>query len=338
MTDEVTIDRFSRLYCRYNGFMFGLFDAINQIPWREQDVAFRRLLMEAFLKDTGLDIPLPSSGKPWASGPPEATRRLVELQELLRPELVQCAGLPYVLLSYAEIRFAQGPAGSASVRGQAEQILRLLGGDASILDLFDEAITPIDASKELISDRVSACLRVLEALIKSVPVEGDTAFVIMPFAKPYADRYWTLYRPSLEGAGFRSFRAWGNLMREDYGPLLIELIRKSGAVFADLSRLGANELYEVGAAHALGKPAFLVAETSFNRHLIPSNLHYDAIFLYEPDEQINTSTTVAQLCVHIHAALRVLSDQPHQARYRRDAIDRVIRQAIDSMRSDDMIS
>ena len=93
---------------------------------------------------------------------------------------------------------------------------------------------------------LSPSLAYLGKIVDTLEVERDTAFVIMPFKQPYASYYSMLYRPALESAGYRAFRAWGGLGSEDYCDLLLKLIAKCGLVWADASELSYNVLYEIG--------------------------------------------------------------------------------------------
>ena len=61
-------------------------------------------------------------------------------------------------------------------------------------------------------DRVLApSLAYLRDVVARLPVESDTAFVVMPFTAPYAGYYASFYRPALEHCGYRAFRAWDGL-------------------------------------------------------------------------------------------------------------------------------
>ena len=135
-----------------------------------------------------------------------------------------------------------------------------------------------------LDDILSPALSFLTKAIDLVKVEEDTAFVIMPFRPPFSSYFATFYRPSLEEAGYRAFRAWGGLSDEDYADLLLRLIAKSGMVWADVSELNYNVLYEIGAAHALGKISILVVREE-DENKIPANIGHDAISRYSPSAE-----------------------------------------------------
>jgi tetratricopeptide (TPR) repeat protein len=120
----------------------------------------------------------------------------------------------------------------------------------------------------------------------------------MPFKPPYAGYFATFYRPSLEATGYRAFRAWGGLSNEDYCDLLLKLIGKSGMVWADVSELNYNVLYEIGAAHALGKLSMLVVAESEAR-AVPANIGRDAVVRYSTADQDWPEGTVLMMAALI---------------------------------------
>ncbi|BFO66379.1 hypothetical protein [Chryseobacterium sp. KCF3-3] len=58
-------------------------------------------------------------------------------------------------------------------------------------------------------------------------------------------------------------------------PSLIDTIKKSDIIIADISNESPNIYYEIGIAHGLGKPVILVSQTNnFNRYSMISNRYY----------------------------------------------------------------
>ncbi|MBF6165511.1 hypothetical protein IU486_12085 [Streptomyces gardneri] len=84
------------------------------------------------------------------------------------------------------------------------------------------------------------------------------AFVISPFGDPYDSYFGEIFGPALEKAGMVAkrgdsiFRA-GNVIRQIW-----DLIEESSVILADVSEQNANVYYELGLAHALGKPCVLI--------------------------------------------------------------------------------
>ena len=86
------------------------------------------------------------------------------------------------------------------------------------------------------------------------------AFVVMQFAEPYDTFYKEVIQKQAEAAGFEVFR-----MDEKAGPGVIfqdiqREIEQAEVVIAEITPPNPNVFYEVGYAHALGKPTILLAQ------------------------------------------------------------------------------
>jgi|KBSSwiStaDraftv2_1062776.scaffolds.fasta_scaffold79743_2 hypothetical protein len=87
----------------------------------------------------------------------------------------------------------------------------------------------------------------------------ESCFVIMPFGGP-RDRYYNdVYAPAISEAGIRPRRAdeissAGSVLQN-----IVELLSQCSVVLADITEANRNVHYELGLAHALGKPTVLVA-------------------------------------------------------------------------------
>ena len=82
----------------------------------------------------------------------------------------------------------------------------------------------------------------------------------MQFGEPYDDLYREVIQKEAEAAGFEVFR-----MDEKAGPGVIlqdmqREIEQAGVVIAEKTPPNPNVFYEVGYAHALGKPTILLAQ------------------------------------------------------------------------------
>ena len=90
--------------------------------------------------------------------------------------------------------------------------------------------------------------------------QKPTAFVVMQFTDPYNELYADVIKPLCEKFGLSVLRA-----DDIYGPGQIiqdieRLIMESTIIIADISPINPNVYYEVGYAHARGKPTILIAE------------------------------------------------------------------------------
>jgi hypothetical protein len=93
-------------------------------------------------------------------------------------------------------------------------------------------------------------------------VKGDRprAFVVMQFAEPYDTFYREVIQSQAEAAGFDVLR-----IDEKVGPGVIfqdiqKEIEQAEVVIAEITPANPNVFYELGYAHALGKPTILLAQ------------------------------------------------------------------------------
>ncbi len=94
---------------------------------------------------------------------------------------------------------------------------------------------------------------------------GKLVFAAMPFAPQYEDVFFIAMRYAAEQVGAVCTRVD---RREFQGSVVDEiqsLIRKSVAVFVDLSEAKPNVLYETGYAHALKKPCIHICSTPIEK-------------------------------------------------------------------------
>ena len=106
------------------------------------------------------------------------------------------------------------------------------------------------------------------------------AFVLMPFDEDFQVLYTDFVRPSLEEAGFDVEKADDiesnqNILRD-----IIEAMDKSDLVVADLTGNNPNVLYELGLAHAMGKPVIHLTQAIGE---VPFDLSPYRMFIYSRD-------------------------------------------------------
>jgi len=103
----------------------------------------------------------------------------------------------------------------------------------------------------------------------------------MPFG-PWPDEYYRrVYVPAIKSAGLIPRR-----VDDIYQPTVIvqdvwTFTRRCVAVLADLTGRNPNVFYELGLAHAIGKPTILVAESMVD---VPSDLRAHRVLLYDKNE------------------------------------------------------
>lgn len=101
-----------------------------------------------------------------------------------------------------------------------------------------------------------------DVLFSDFTVRGSPprAFVVMQFGEPYDMFYREVIQTRAEAAGFEVFR-----IDEKAGPGVIfqdiqREIEQAEVVIAEITPANANVFYELGYAHALGKPTILLAQ------------------------------------------------------------------------------
>jgi hypothetical protein len=104
------------------------------------------------------------------------------------------------------------------------------------------------------------------------------AFVLMPFKEPFNSYYPAIYRPALEDAGFDVTRA-DDLFTPQ--PVMLDIqnsILNAEVILCDMSDRNPNVFYELGLAHAIGKPVVLISRKKDD---IPFDLRHIRVILYD---------------------------------------------------------
>jgi hypothetical protein len=274
--DTPSVARTSPLYSRYNGFLLGQFLSLAFAECGGPRYGNRRTRLLEFLRELDVDVAIPASpldrGGVTYSGVLAAI--LPRLAQHSR-ELAEFAILGGLLTHYAMVSRVDAEAAAATLL----EIERL----RTVYDLppLDPARFAVPAH-DVDPDRVLApSLAYLRDVVARLPVESDTAFVVMPFTAPYAGYHASFYRPALEHCGYRTFRAWDGLSGADHADLLLALIDKAGLVWADVSELDPAAAYQVGAAHALGKLGVIVVSED-RAGTVPAHIGRDPVIRYDP--------------------------------------------------------
>jgi hypothetical protein len=86
------------------------------------------------------------------------------------------------------------------------------------------------------------------------------AFVIMPFSKELEDFYSKIIAPTLEACEYAVERADSTLDQRNILKDIIYNIDVADLIIADITNLNPNVMYELGIAHALGKPTVMLIQ------------------------------------------------------------------------------
>lgn len=106
----------------------------------------------------------------------------------------------------------------------------------------------------------------------------EICFVIMPFGGWLDDYYEDIYKPAIVAAGLEPHRADDLFRPSTIVNDIWAYTKKARLVLADLSGKNPNVFYELGLAHALAKPAILVAESMDD---VPFDLRALRVLVYD---------------------------------------------------------
>jgi hypothetical protein len=127
----------------------------------------------------------------------------------------------------------------------------------------------------------------LAALVKQILLRRlrRKCFVMMPFAGEYDGLYAQALRPGIEAAGFNPVRADHLNLVGDAIEVLRTAIHACDGVVAVLTGFNVNVMYELGFAHALGKPVVLLCAWGAGRKLpeLPFDLRSENVLGYGDD-------------------------------------------------------
>jgi len=141
---------------------------------------------------------------------------------------------------------------------------------------------------------------------KAVEASKGICFIIMPMGGWFDFYYEDVFYPAIAAAGLQPRRA-----DDLYRPSAIvhdiwEYTNKARLVLADLTGKNPNVFYELGLAHAIGKPAILLAESMDD---VPFDLRSLRVIVYDK----NSPDWGAQLAKSIRVAIEEVLEAPQDA-------------------------
>ncbi len=135
---------------------------------------------------------------------------------------------------------------------------------------------------------------------------SSICFTIMPFGGWLDDYYLEIYVPAIKAAGLTPHRADDLFRPSTIVNDIWDYTRKARLLLADLTGKNPNVFYELGLAHALAKPAILLAESMDD---IPFDLRSLRIIVYDKNAHDWGTTLKAK----ITAAIREVVSSPTSA-------------------------
>jgi hypothetical protein len=160
---------------------------------------------------------------------------------------------------------------SLSTLGRADALQRdrdydvtvTLLGQRAILDVDGVAIADVSLPSPLEGSQVGLTARgrsTVEFHSFLSLGEQPEAFIVMKFGEPYDTLYREVIAPVCAELGYQPVRAdefsGPGVIIED----IIDGIRRASVVIAEITPVNANVFYELGYAHATGKPTILLAD------------------------------------------------------------------------------
>jgi hypothetical protein len=138
----------------------------------------------------------------------------------------------------------------------------------SLIDLYVNEVLVASAVEQISQSQVSFFLSSDDEInVKGIDisVRKPKAFVVMQFTDEYNDLYKEVIRPVVEEYGYECERAdeahTTNPILQD----IIQSIKESSVIVADITPNNPNVFYEVGYAHAIEKPTILLCDRKRER-------------------------------------------------------------------------
>ena len=100
----------------------------------------------------------------------------------------------------------------------------------------------------------------------------------MPFKEPFETYYAAIIRPAVEESNLTPVRADSIFRPSPIIADIWQMIQDADLVVAELTEKNANVFYELGLAHAIGKPVILISETMAD---VPFDLQSLRVILYD---------------------------------------------------------
>ena len=140
--------------------------------------------------------------------------------------------------------------------------LRIIARGSSV-ELYVHGVKVAWTNRSLRRGQISVLLQgATPSAIRNVKVTEDspTCFVIMQFTEEFDVLYTDVIRPICESHGYKvvrgdDFYTTGQIMED-----VARSIRSAALIIADVTPDNANVFYEVGFAHAIGKPTILLSD------------------------------------------------------------------------------
>lgn len=127
--------------------------------------------------------------------------------------------------------------------------------------------------------------------------QSKTCFVLMPFSAPFNDYYQKIYKPAIKDAGFKPLRVDEITAPRPFIEDIVDSIRNSDVVLAEITGRNPNVMYEMGIAYAAKTPIVIISQSVSEA---PTDLKHQRIVVYDTTKP----SWPAKLRSHITNAMR----------------------------------
>lgn len=122
---------------------------------------------------------------------------------------------------------------------------------------------------------------IFKTLLEELEIDPNLCFVLMPFRPEFTRIYNEVLQPAISKAGLKPLRA-----DEVFSPTPIvedvwAHIGKSRLIIADVTDKNPNVFYELGLAHAIGKPVIIITQ---RKEDVPFDIAYIRYLIYTDNE------------------------------------------------------
>jgi len=138
---------------------------------------------------------------------------------------------------------------------------------------------------------------------------GDSCFVMQPFREPFGGYYSKIFVPAIEKAGLRPVRADDDIFAT--GKVVDQIwrgINDAKVLVAELTSRNPNVFYELGLAHALGRPVVLVSSTEED---VPFDLRHIRVIYYDTTDPFWGQKLIDKIAENIVSAV----ENPEEATF-----------------------
>lgn len=173
--------------------------------------------------------------------------------------------------------------------------------DSALVETHNQKRRVVDVSQGAgIATETATSLPRLE---KAVSVQqGDSCFVMMPFAEPVGGYYKAIYEPAIQKAGLKPVRADDDIFST--GKIIDQVwsgIHSAKVLVAELTGRNPNVFYELGLAHALQKPVVLI---SSNEGDVPFDIQHIRVIYYNVYDPFWGEKLISKIAENVLSAIR----------------------------------